>query len=49
MSSFNPDSSQEDTSPLQNQRFSQGFSHFWPVALAFMHVHARAGLQMLPK
>jgi hypothetical protein len=29
--------------------FSQGFSHFWPIALAFLHVHARACLHMLPK
>ena len=27
--------------------FSQGFSHFWPIALAFLHVHARACLQVL--
>jgi hypothetical protein len=27
--------------------FSQGFSHFWPIALAFLHVHARACLHML--
>jgi hypothetical protein len=32
---------------LQNQRFSQGFSHFWPIALAFLHVHASACLQVL--
>jgi len=25
----------------------QGFSHFWPIALAFLHVHARACLHML--
>ena len=24
-----------------------GFSHFWPIALAFLHVHARACLQVL--
>jgi hypothetical protein len=29
--------------------FPKGFSHFWPVALAFLHVHARACLQVLPK
>ena len=27
--------------------FSQGFSHFWPIALAFLYVHARACLQVL--
>jgi len=27
--------------------FSQGFSHFWPIALAFLHVHACACLHML--
>lgn len=27
--------------------FSQGFSHFWQIALAFLHVHARACLQVL--
>ena len=27
--------------------FSQGFSHIWPIALAFLHVHARACLHML--
>ncbi len=27
--------------------FSQGFSHFLPIALAFLHVHARACLHML--
>jgi hypothetical protein len=27
--------------------FSQGFSHFWPIALAFLHVHARTCLHML--
>jgi hypothetical protein len=27
--------------------FPQGFSHFWPIALAFLHVHARACLHML--
>ena len=27
--------------------FSQGFSHFRPIALAFLHVHARACLHML--
>ena len=25
----------------------QGFSQFWPIALAFLHVHARACLHML--
>ena len=25
------------------------FSHIWPIALAFLHVHARACLHMLPK
>lgn len=34
------------SSPLQNPG-SQGFSHFWPVPLAFLHVHARACLHML--
>jgi hypothetical protein len=28
------------SSPLQNQRFSQGFSHFWPIALEFCGAHA---------
>ena len=28
------------SSPLQNQRFSQGFSHFWPVPLAVCSAHA---------
>ena len=28
------------SSPLQNQRFSQGFSHFWPIALEFCSAHA---------
>jgi hypothetical protein len=37
------------SSPLQNQRFSQGFSRFWSIAWAFLHVHARACLQVLPK
>jgi len=27
--------------------FSQRFSHIWPIALAFLHVHARACLHML--
>jgi len=27
--------------------FPQGFSHIWPIALAFLHVHARACLHML--
>jgi len=27
--------------------FSQRFSHIWPIALAFLHVHARACLQVL--
>ena len=26
--------------PLKNQRFPQGFSHFWPIALAFCSAHA---------
>jgi hypothetical protein len=26
--------------------FSQGFLHIWPIALAFLHVHARACLQV---
>ena len=28
------------SSPLKNQRFPQGFSHFWPIALAFCSAHA---------
>ena len=28
------------SSPLQNQRFSQGFSHIWPVPLEFCSPHA---------
>ena len=31
----------------QKPWFSQGFSHFWAIALAFLHVHARACLHML--
>ena len=27
--------------------FPQGFSHIWPIALAFLHVHACACLHML--
>jgi hypothetical protein len=28
--------------------FSQGFSHFWPIALAFLPIHACPCLQVLP-
>jgi hypothetical protein len=31
----------------QKPWFPQGFSHFLPIALAFLHVHARACLQVL--
>jgi hypothetical protein len=32
----------------QKPWFSQGFSHFRPIALAFLPIHARPCLQVLP-
>jgi hypothetical protein len=31
----------------QKPWFSQGFSHFWPIALAFLPIHACPCLQVL--
>jgi hypothetical protein len=33
---------------VQKPWFSQGFSHVLPIALAFLHVHSGACLQVLP-
>ena len=32
----------------QKPRFPTGFSHFWPIALAFLPIHACPCLQVLP-
>jgi hypothetical protein len=32
----------------QKPWFSQGFSHFWPIALVFLPIHACPCLQVLP-